>query len=104
MFQVPPETPANVLVLKKPVTGQTYSRNVMTFKDMSLSEAGFNVRRATNAAMTQNVTPIQCGGSGQGGMGRHRYLDRHQPTSPRRRLRISTRCRRTSRMPTTGLR
>ena len=69
VFQVAPETPANVLVLKKPVTGQTYSRNVMTFKDMSLSEAGFNVRRATNAAMTQNVTQFRAAAPAKAGWG-----------------------------------
>ncbi len=53
VFQVPPDTPTNLLVLGSTVGG--VKRNVMTFTDMSLSEAGFNVRRATDSAMTKNI-------------------------------------------------
>ena len=53
VFQVPPDMPTNVLIQSVVVSGAKH--NQMSFTDMSLSEAGFNVRRATNTAMTQNI-------------------------------------------------
>ncbi len=49
VFQVPPQAPANVFAVSS-ATG-----DVITFTDKSLSETGFNVRRADNSAMTTNV-------------------------------------------------
>ena len=101
VFQVPPDAPKNVLVLGSTVGG--VKRNRMTFTDMSLSEAGFNVRRATNSAMTQNVRIFNAAAPAKAGYGgKVSWTD---PTNLTPTLRpITTRCSRTSRMPTTGLR
>jgi FtsP/CotA-like multicopper oxidase with cupredoxin domain len=52
VFQVPPQTPLNLAG-----TGLG-SGNQLTFTDMSLSETGFTLERAIDAAFTQNVTDI----------------------------------------------
>ncbi len=52
VFQVPPQTPLNLAG-----TGLG-SGNQLSFTDMSLSETGFTLERATDAAFTQNVTDI----------------------------------------------
>ena len=49
VFQVPPQTPLNVSAI-----AQT-NGNLITFTDMSLSETGFTVQRATDAAFTAGV-------------------------------------------------
>jgi hypothetical protein len=67
VFQVPPETPTNVSV--RTILQGTTRRNQMIFKDMSLSESGFNVRRATDAAMTQNVRAFNAAAAAKAGYG-----------------------------------
>jgi len=67
VFQVPPDMPTNVSV-RTTITGGN-RRNVMTFTDMSLSEAGFNVRRATDAAMTLNVRNFNSAAPAKAGFG-----------------------------------
>jgi len=50
VFQVPPQTPANLTAFA------TRTGNLLTFTDMSLSEAGFNVQRADDTLFTTNLT------------------------------------------------
>ncbi len=52
VFQVPPQTPTNLAV-----AGLLTGGNV-TFTDQSLSETGFTVERALDAAFTQSVTDL----------------------------------------------
>jgi FtsP/CotA-like multicopper oxidase with cupredoxin domain len=52
VFQVPPQTPLNLIGVAK------FNGNLLTFRDMSLSETGFTVERATNSAFTTGVTDI----------------------------------------------
>jgi FtsP/CotA-like multicopper oxidase with cupredoxin domain len=48
VFQVAPETPANLAVHTVRISGS--NRNQVTFRDMSLSEAGFTIQRSTSAS------------------------------------------------------
>ena len=57
VFQVAPETPVNISVVRVNPGGGTY-RNRLTFTDMALSESGFDVQRSTSPTMS-NPTLIR---------------------------------------------
>src|SRR6266702_919375 len=60
-FQVPPQTPVNVLAFAKNGGGTN-----LTFTDMSLSETGFEVQRADDALFTLNPVTLKINGAAPG--------------------------------------
>ncbi len=61
VFQVPPQTPVGLKAVA------SANGNLLTFTDMSLSEAGFNVQRADDALFSSNVTTLNAAiGANQG--------------------------------------